>query len=253
MNIDIKLPTSWAQLSQSQLRSVYKYLSSSSLSAHQCKLLLALKFSGIKYVGMFNGISYAKKDKLTFELDSQHFLALAHALDFITSIPPYPVRLFEIAHRKAIHPLLRELSFARWLGIENLYCGFLTTKNPQLLNEILSLLYPAEGLAGKLFKPFKNVKFIDWRHINALNWISSFKIWLTDRYPEIYPKPNPEIQNVPAITQKALLDNMNAQIRALTKGDITKKEAVLAMDVHSALTELNAIALEARRLNEMKK
>lgn len=33
---------------------------------------------------------------------------------------------------------------------------------------------------------------------------------------------------------------MNAQIRALTDGDVTKEPQVLATDVHRALTELDA-------------
>ena len=37
---------------------------------------------------------------------------------------------------------------------------------------------------------------------------------------------------------------MNAQIRALTGGDITKEEAVLSMDTWRALTELDAKAKE---------
>ena len=42
---------------------------------------------------------------------------------------------------------------------------------------------------------------------------------------------------------------MNAQIRALTKGDITKEAEVLKMDVWRALTELDAIAYENQELD----
>ena len=38
----------------------------------------------------------------------------------------------------------------------------------------------------------------------------------------------------------------DAQIRALTAGDITKEPAVLKTETHRALTELNAKAREAR-------
>ena len=37
---------------------------------------------------------------------------------------------------------------------------------------------------------------------------------------------------------------MDSQIRALTKGDITKEDAVLSMPCHRALTELDALARE---------
>lgn len=42
---------------------------------------------------------------------------------------------------------------------------------------------------------------------------------------------------------------MNAQIRALTKGDITKEKEVLHLDTWRALTELDALAKEAEEFN----
>lgn len=43
---------------------------------------------------------------------------------------------------------------------------------------------------------------------------------------------------------------MNAQIRALTKGDITKEKEILSLDTWRALTELDA---QAKEYEEMKK
>jgi uncharacterized protein YbjQ (UPF0145 family) len=43
-------------------------------------------------------------------------------------------------------------------------------------------------------------------------------------------------------------DSMNAQIRALTKGDITKEQEILNMDTWRALTELNAQAREYQEI-----
>jgi uncharacterized protein YbjQ (UPF0145 family) len=49
---------------------------------------------------------------------------------------------------------------------------------------------------------------------------------------------------------RRLQEAMNAQIRALTKGDITKEKEILALDTWRALTELDA---QAREYDEMKK
>jgi uncharacterized protein YbjQ (UPF0145 family) len=46
---------------------------------------------------------------------------------------------------------------------------------------------------------------------------------------------------------------MNAQIRALTGGDITKDEAVLSMDTWRALTELDAKAKEVEDIKRQTK
>ena len=46
-----------------------------------------------------------------------------------------------------------------------------------------------------------------------------------------------------------LKDAVNAQIRALTKGDVTKEKEVLAIDTWRALTELDALAKEYDEFN----
>ena len=43
---------------------------------------------------------------------------------------------------------------------------------------------------------------------------------------------------------------MNAQIRALTGGDVTKEREVLSMDCWRALTELNEKAREQQEFNQ---
>ena len=48
---------------------------------------------------------------------------------------------------------------------------------------------------------------------------------------------------------KQLQESMDAQIRALTKGDITKEREILSLDTWRALTELNAQAKEYKQIN----
>lgn len=250
MIFDVKLPSSWSQLSQKQLRIVYSYLSSDVLSTFQCKLLLAFKFGGIKFYGMHKNDALVRVNGVLMYLDAEETLSLAHSLDFIDEDPEFPIRLYELKGRKAVHPLLRELSFAKWLAMENLYFGFLETRDVSLLNEVLTFLYPKSGTFIRFIKTFNSRK-LNYCHINAIQWLKSFKRFLTRRYPEIYKNIRQNDASVaPAMSQQSMIESMNAQIRALTKGDITKKEAVLSMDLHSALTELNALALEARKLNE---
>lgn len=249
MDIDIKLPESWGQLTQSQLKTVLKYLSSSTITIHQCKILLAMKLGGISFHSIDQQGALVKFNGVFIILSDDDMLALAHSLDFIEEDPGYPVRLFELKHRKAVHPDMRDLNFAQWLAIENLYFGFLETRDLSLLNEILTILYPKSGLFSRLVKTF-NKRSLDYTHINALKWISSFKKWLCRRYPELFKTLETSGDYSMSSNQRKLMESMNAQIRALTKGDITKKETVLNMDLHSALTELDALALEARKLNE---
>ena len=50
-----------------------------------------------------------------------------------------------------------------------------------------------------------------------------------------------------------LQESMDAQIRALTKGDVTKEAEVLQLDTWRALTELNAQAKEYEELRKINK
>jgi hypothetical protein len=50
--------------------------------------------------------------------------------------------------------------------------------------------------------------------------------------------------------ERQITETMNAQIRALTKGDITKENTVLKMDVWRALTELDAQAADREELKK---
>ena len=50
-----------------------------------------------------------------------------------------------------------------------------------------------------------------------------------------------------------LQEAMDAQIRALTKGDVTKEAEVLQLDTWRALTELNAQAKEYEELRRNNK
>ena len=47
-----------------------------------------------------------------------------------------------------------------------------------------------------------------------------------------------------------LYEAVNSQIRALTKGDVTKEKEVLAIDTWRALTELDALAKEYDEFNK---
>ena len=84
--------------------------------------------------------------------------------------------------------------------------------------------------------------------INVFYWIASLKDFLARRYPD-FLQPTSSDSNLLGTSTSNVEDAMNAQIRALTKGDVTKEQQILALDTWRALTELNAQAKEYRELN----
>lgn len=70
------------------------------------------------------------------------------------------------------------------------------------------------------------------------------------QFPEFFqPAGSASDGNLLGTTPSSVEASMNAQIRALTKGDVTKEAEVLALDTWRALTELNAQAREYKELN----
>ena len=78
-------------------------------------------------------------------------------------------------------------------------------------------------------------------------WWTGLKAELATRYNELFRRIPAGAEDYddssPAERQR---ESTDAQIRALTAGDITKEPAVLKTETHRALTELNAKAREAR-------
>ena len=84
--------------------------------------------------------------------------------------------------------------------------------------------------------------------ISVFYWFTSIKSMFSERFPFfLQPAGSMTPDNLlsgGASVGQQVTDAMNAQIRALTKGDVTKEKEVLGLDVWRAMTELNAQAKE---------
>jgi len=68
-------------------------------------------------------------------------------------------------------------------------------------------------------------------------------------FPNFFKKVGGDSEAEPP-SYDELRRNIDAQIRALTKGDITKEKEILSLDAMRALTELDA---QAREYDEIRK
>ena len=84
-------------------------------------------------------------------------------------------------------------------------------------------------------------------------WFASLKNLLSRTFPHFLQAATADssanMLGTPDIGRR-LQESMNAQIRALTKGDITKENEILSFDTWRALTELDAQAREYEELNK---
>ena len=157
--------------------------------------------------------------------------------------PKFPWCPKRLGSRKTPDPKLYELNFGAWLAVDNLYQGYLQTQNPDLLQNIAAILLPWS------FRKMRR-----WELEAVFRWVASVKDFYTVRFSNFFSNTSDENslgKAAPSATQ--IEDAMNAQIRALTKGDISKEAEILNMPTLRALTELNAQAREYQELNRKTK
>lgn len=165
----------------------------------------------------------------------EELAGLMRNLEWILEIPSFPVRLSPPRGRIAADADLSDLDFQDYLTLENLYQGYLSVKDDSLLKRMGAILYR---------RKFYSMGGLGRIHLFAsFFWFASFKMWASTRWNN-FLKPTGETVSL-ANPQSFLRDAVDAQIRALTKGDITKEKQILSMPCHRALTELDALARES--------
>lgn len=239
ISINFIVPQGWHELSDRQLRYVYQLLANE-FATDEVKTLCLLQWSGTKVIGRQESGAYLlKKGKFLFEVTPLTLAELLPHLDWLGSIPTVPVRISKINRQHALPTDFSEVPFETFIICDNLYQGYLQTQNDELLDQLGTTLY-GKSMA---FKPYER--------ISIFYWFASLKDSLSRKYSDFFqPISAATGGNLLGSSAPSVEDAMNAQIRALTKGDVTKEGEVLALDTHRALTELNAQAREYKELND---
>lgn len=239
ISIDFIVPQGWHELSDKQLRYVYDLLAKE-YATDEIKTLCLLRWSATKVIGRQDTGAYLlKKGKILFEVTPLTLAELLPHLNWLGSLPTVPVRISKINRQHALPADFSEVPFETFIICDNLYQGYLQTQNDELLDQLGATLY------GKamIFKPYER--------ISIFYWFAALKDTLSRKYSDFFQPIADAVtgDNLIGSTAPSVEDAMNAQIRALTKGDVTKEAEVLALDTHRALTELNAQAREYKELN----
>ena len=239
ISINFIVPQGWHELSDKQLRYVYQLLAQN-FTSDEVKTLCLLHWTGTKVIGKQNNDGYLlRKGRFLFEVTPLTLAELLPNLDWLGSLPTSPIRPVKLKHRPGIAADFDEVPFEQYIIVDNLYQGYLQTQDDTLLDEIASVVYPG----------IKTPLATDER-IAIFYWVASLKSSLASRYPDFFqPADTVATGNLLGSPSLSVEAAMNAQIRALTKGDVTKEAEVLALDTHRALTELNAQAREYKQLN----
>ena len=243
--IDIKLPRGWEDLTQKQLRFLFNLIAQG-YSVEEVKTFCLFRWNKITILHRYGDNGYmCKKGKERFVLTALQVAQAIAALDWLKSLPLYPIRLQRIGRLRAIPADFQGVPFETFIVCDNLYQGYISTQNEKLLDEMAQHLYRSSHFS-------LIVRLSPADRINVFYWFASLKAMLSKEFKNFLQpatSDNANLLDSDRSQYEILTAAVNAQIRALTKGDVTKEKEVLALDTWRAMTELDALAREYQEIN----
>lgn len=219
----VTLPIGWECLTDEQLSYICTLSASGQFAAEEVKTHFLLRLAQAQGVHRERIDAIAAADAVS-------------ALDWMDNMPPVPVRLASIEGCHPVDSMLNGVPFRQYLALENYYQGYLLTQDSAALDAIGGILYPDVPRTLTAAERY-----------SLLLWMVGLRSQYAQLFPDLFRSSACEMGDT---DQREI---MNAEIRALTGGDITKIEAVLNANTLDALTELDAKAREARELDEKMK
>lgn len=245
--LNFELPKSWGGFSQEQLRVIFSHMAF--YDRLEACMRIVMSLTGMQAVRRMPDGSFHFRYRLSwfravhFKISLEWARFFAHEMDFLFEPGSCTVRLDRIAGREAPDPLLHGVTFGDYLICENHYQGFLYTEDDQHLVAMWQLLYKEKGAHWFTRRPKKYELF------SIFLWWSGVKHYFLTMFPDFF-RPASRAEGDPQPSMQEMMQLMNAQIRALTGGDITKEGEILDMDCWRALTELNAKAADVESLKK---
>lgn len=260
MTIDLKAPTSWREMSQEQLRFVLRLLA---LYADKTiiKTMMFVRFCGIEVIkrtrhGWQCKVGVDGKPSVVY-LEKWQIQSFIHQFDYIDQLEDMDCRLDAVCGLHAADALLHGVPFGDYLMAEKYYQIYLSNHNDEMLDMLGCWLYaddnglhPGEERDG--LKNDMDLVLQPEERLGVLVWYQHVKMVLSDRFPNFFRKVDSDDGDF-TITGREIESQYNIQLRALTDGDPTKEDAVLALDCWRALTELDAKAREAKEIEKIRK
>ena len=238
--IDLSLPCGWHELNDKQLRYAFGLIAKG-FTFDEIKTLCLFRWSGLSVRHRHNADFVCRLRRQDFLVSADQIAEMLPALGWLDTIPPQPVCISRIGRHRSFSPDFSEVPFEKFIICDNLYKGYLATQSDDLLVQIASILYDCP-----------KIKLTPAEATSVFYWFASVKGYFARRFNHFF-QPSAQSDNLldsnAQPTGAQIQQSVDAMIRALTKGDITKEREILALDTHRALTELDAQAREYREFN----
>lgn len=255
MTLNLQSPTSWSELTQDQLTYLLKAIAVvnrdtighsfrskedySAQVAAQVAIRCLFHWNNVRVVTPYADAWLLDHDGIEYLVSPGDLAAATSMVSWISRLPEDPVRLDSIDGAVAVSADIEEdLSFDDYLACEALWQVWQTSQTDALLRDMAAILYRKENIVLK-----------DFEYLSIFYWWAGLKNMLSGRYPNFF-QVSPVESAIPHVDELTLRRSMDSQIRALTKGDITKEATILSLPAIRALTELDALAREYEELNK---
>lgn len=244
LKIDLIMPKSWHELNDKQLRYAFGLIAKG-FTFGEIKTLCLFRWSGLSVRHRHNAGFVCRLRRLRhqdFIVSADQIAEILPALDWLDTISPQPVCISRIGRHRSFSPDFSEVPFEKFIVCDNLYQGYLATQRDDLLDQLANILY-----LPKLSTLNSKLRLTAVERTSVFYWFASVKGYFAQRFNHFF-QPQAQSDNLLGSnaqpTGAQIQQSVDAMIRALTKGDITKEREILALDTHRALTELDAQARE---------
>lgn len=244
--LELQVPTSWRELTDDQL--LYFGFLSATFQPELAKAMFLVRLLNFKVVKAVGDSSYLCRYKGRDVVVRPTELAVAmENLRFLDN--QLAVRPEKMHGYTAVNALLQDnFTFYDYLRTDTFFQMYLKSEKPQFLVRMANFLYrdkDGQNAALRTLSVAEQAVVLLW-------WVGAKKE-LSRAFPK-YFQPAPKTTDTDAADlQQNIMEANDAQIRALTGGDVTKEAEVLAMQCWRCFAELNAKAREAEELKKLYK
>lgn len=247
--VELSIPKNWEETTEKQ-RELFFRLAAHDLLPEEVKVMCLFEWNGIEILYRWRTGNYACRQgkKFFFVAPESVAAAVMSHMDWLDETPKRPMRQERIAGKNAVAADFKGVPFEIYIACDNLYQGYLLRQDDSFLLEMARMMYDAPKLKAE-----------KWQLLSVFYWFAGLKELLAQCFKNFYSPMSSvndgtgNLLDGQKSNAQKVIEAMNAQIRALTKGDITKENEVLALDTWRALTELDAQAKEYQQLKNSTK
>lgn len=248
-HLRLSCPKSWAEMSQEQLRHTFDLIASGFHNSVALRTILLLRFNGVTVHkntrwGFSCSVKLDNGKRKYFYLQDWQVQFMIKQLEYIDSYEDMGARLERLCDCTAADVQLHGVSFYDYLMAEKYYQAFLSQRDPKWLDKLAVFLYSEESGNHP-----ETMALTQGEQMATFAWYSYVKSLFARMFHYFFKRVG-DGQSAPDINFR---ESMDAQIRALTEGDITKEQQIYEKDCWRALTELNFKAREAEEYRKQMK